>query len=70
MSAKLLTELSGCTVSFRTKLMLIFMLTMLASVFVSAYGVTHYTRAAFEEMDAQRTRSAGGAISERIRAAR
>lgn len=41
--------------SFRTKLMLIFMLTVLASVFVTAYGVTHYTRAAFEEMDAQRT---------------
>jgi signal transduction histidine kinase len=42
-------------VSFRNKLMLIFMLTVLASVFVVAYGVTHYTRAAFEEMDAQRT---------------
>jgi two-component system nitrogen regulation sensor histidine kinase NtrY len=42
-------------VSFRTKLMLIFMLTVLASVFVTAYGVTYYTRAAFEEMDAQRT---------------
>jgi two-component system, NtrC family, nitrogen regulation sensor histidine kinase NtrY len=35
--------------------MLIFMLTVLASVSVVAYGVTHYTRAAFEEMDAQRT---------------
>jgi two-component system nitrogen regulation sensor histidine kinase NtrY len=42
-------------VSFRTKLMLIFILTVPASVFVVAYGVTHYTRAAFEEMDAQRT---------------
>jgi two-component system, NtrC family, nitrogen regulation sensor histidine kinase NtrY len=42
-------------VSFRTKLMLIFMLTVLASVFVTAYGVTYYTRAAFEGMDAQRT---------------
>lgn len=41
--------------SFRNKLMLIFMLTVLASVFVVAYGVTHYTRAAFEELDAQRT---------------
>ena len=41
--------------SFRTKLMLIFMLTVLASVFVTAYGVTYYTRAAFEEMDGQRT---------------
>jgi signal transduction histidine kinase len=35
--------------------MLVFMLTVLASVFVVAYGVTHYTRTAFEEMDAQRT---------------
>jgi signal transduction histidine kinase len=36
-------------------LLLIFMLTVVASVSVVAYGVTHYTRAAFEEMDAQRT---------------
>jgi two-component system nitrogen regulation sensor histidine kinase NtrY len=42
-------------VSFRNKLMLLFMLTVLAAVFVVAYGVTHYTRAAFEDMDAQRT---------------
>jgi two-component system nitrogen regulation sensor histidine kinase NtrY len=42
-------------VSFRNKLMLVFMLTVLAAVAVVAYGVTHYTRAAFEEMDAQRT---------------
>jgi two-component system nitrogen regulation sensor histidine kinase NtrY len=42
-------------VSLRTKLLLIFMLTVVASVSVVAYGVTHYTRAAFEEMDAQRT---------------
>ncbi|MDQ1406176.1 MAG: two-component system, NtrC family, nitrogen regulation sensor histidine kinase NtrY [Acidobacteriaceae bacterium] len=41
--------------SLRTKLLLIFMLTVAASVTVVAYGVTHYTRAAFEEMDAQRT---------------
>ena len=41
--------------TFRTKLMLVFMLTILASVSVVAYGVTHYTRVAFEEMDAQRT---------------
>jgi signal transduction histidine kinase len=41
--------------SLRTKLLLIFMLTVVASVAVVAYGVTHYTRAAFEEMDAQRT---------------
>jgi two-component system, NtrC family, nitrogen regulation sensor histidine kinase NtrY len=42
-------------VSLRTKLLLIFMLTVVASVSVVAYGVTHYMRAAFEEMDAQRT---------------
>ncbi len=41
--------------SLRTKLLLIFMLTVVASVAVVAYGVTHYTRAAFEEMDTQRT---------------
>ena len=41
--------------SLRTKLLLIFMLTVVASVAVVAYGVTHYTRAAFEEMDGQRT---------------
>ncbi len=41
--------------SFRTKVFLIFLTTVLASVSVVAYGVTHYTRAAFEEMDAQRT---------------
>jgi two-component system nitrogen regulation sensor histidine kinase NtrY len=37
--------------SFRAKLFLIFLLTVLASVSVVAYGVTHYTRAAFEETD-------------------
>ena len=41
--------------SFRTKLFLIFLITVLASVSLVAYGVTHYTQAAFEEMDAQRT---------------
>src|SRR3984893_7708429 len=41
--------------SFRAKLFLIFLLTVLASVSVVAYGVTHYTRAAFEEMDTERT---------------
>jgi two-component system, NtrC family, nitrogen regulation sensor histidine kinase NtrY len=42
-------------VSFRNKLMLIFMLTVVGSVVVVAYGVAHYTRTAFEGMDAQRT---------------
>ena len=41
--------------SFRTKLSLIFILTVVGSVCVVAYGVTRYTRTAFEEMDAQRT---------------
>ncbi len=41
--------------SFRTKLLLVVLLTIFASVSVVAYGVTHYTRVAFEEMDAHRT---------------
>jgi signal transduction histidine kinase len=41
--------------SFRTKLLLIFLVTVLASVSVVAYGVTYYTRASFEQMDAERT---------------
>jgi two-component system nitrogen regulation sensor histidine kinase NtrY len=41
--------------SFRTKLFLIFLITVLGSVSIVAYGVTRYTRAAFEEMDTQHT---------------
>jgi two-component system, NtrC family, nitrogen regulation sensor histidine kinase NtrY len=41
--------------SFRTKLFLIFVFTVLGSVSLVAYGVTRYTRAAFEELDTQRT---------------
>src|SRR6266705_704417 len=41
--------------SFRTKLLLVVLLTIFASVSVVAYAVTHYTQAAFEEMDAERT---------------
>ncbi len=41
--------------SFRTKLFLIFVVTVMGSVSVVAYGVTRYTRAAFEELDTQRT---------------
>src|ERR1700719_4159094 len=41
--------------SFRAKVFLIFLVTVLASVSMVAYGVVHYTQAAFEEMDAQRT---------------
>ncbi len=41
--------------SFRAKLSWIFLVTVLASVSVVAYGVVHYTQAAFEEMDTQRT---------------
>ncbi len=41
--------------SFRTKIFLVFLTTVLACVSVVAYGVTRYTRAAFEERDAQQT---------------
>jgi two-component system, NtrC family, nitrogen regulation sensor histidine kinase NtrY len=41
--------------SFRTKLFLIFLVTVLASVSVVAFGVTRYTRTAFEQLDEQRT---------------
>ncbi|MGB2621924.1 MAG: HAMP domain-containing sensor histidine kinase [Candidatus Acidiferrum sp.] len=43
--------------SFRTKLFLVFSITVLASVSLVAYGVTHYTQAAFEETDAQRSQA-------------
>jgi two-component system, NtrC family, nitrogen regulation sensor histidine kinase NtrY len=41
--------------SFRAKLFWIFLVTVLASVSLVAYGVTHYTRAAFEERDTKWT---------------
>ena len=41
--------------SFRNKLFLIFLVTVLASVSLVAYGVTHYTEQSFEQIDAQRT---------------
>jgi len=41
--------------SFRTKLFLVFLITVIASVSLVAYGVTYYTQSAFEEMDTQRT---------------
>jgi len=41
--------------SFRTKVFLIFLFTVLASVSLVAYGVTYYTQRSFEQMDAQRT---------------
>jgi two-component system nitrogen regulation sensor histidine kinase NtrY len=41
--------------SFQTKLFLIFVVTILASVSLVTYGVTHYTQQSFEDMDAQRT---------------
>ena len=56
--------------SFRTKLFLVFLITVLASVSVVAYSVTHYTRAAFEEMRHATHGSAGSAIPKRICAAR
>ena len=41
--------------SFRTKVFVIFLITVLASVSLVAYGVTYYTQRSFEQMDAQRT---------------
>src|SRR6266403_1451784 len=41
--------------TFRTKVFLIFLITVLASVSLVAYGVTFYTQRAFEQMEAQRT---------------
>jgi two-component system nitrogen regulation sensor histidine kinase NtrY len=41
--------------SFFNKIFLIFLVTVLASVSLVAYGVTHYTQNAFESMDSQRT---------------
>jgi two-component system, NtrC family, nitrogen regulation sensor histidine kinase NtrY len=41
--------------SFRTKVFLIFLITVLASVSLVAYGVTYYTSRSFEQMDTQRT---------------
>src|SRR5881394_2788038 len=41
--------------SFRTKLLLVVLLTIFASVSVVAYAVTYYTRSSFEAMDTQRT---------------
>jgi two-component system, NtrC family, nitrogen regulation sensor histidine kinase NtrY len=41
--------------SFRTKVFLIFLITVLASVSLVSYGVTFYTQRSFEQMDTQRT---------------
>ncbi len=41
--------------SFRTKLLVIFLLSIGTSVSVVAWGVTRYTRERFEQLDAQRT---------------
>src|SRR6266700_3681728 len=41
--------------SFRTKLLLVVLLTIFASVSVVAYAVTYYTRSSFEAVDQQRT---------------
>src|ERR1051325_7516442 len=43
--------------NFRTKLFLLFLITVLASVSAVTYSVTHYTRAAYEEADTQRTQA-------------
>jgi two-component system, NtrC family, nitrogen regulation sensor histidine kinase NtrY len=41
--------------SFRNKIFLIFLATVLVSVSLVAYGVTHYTQRAFEAQESQRT---------------
>lgn len=41
--------------SFRNKIFLIFLVTVLASVSLVAYGVTHYAQRTYEQMDSQRT---------------
>ncbi len=41
--------------SFRSKVFAIFLITVLASVSLVAYGVTYYTQKSFEQMDQQRT---------------
>jgi len=43
--------------SFRTKLFLLFLITVLASVSAVTYSVTHYAQAAYEEADARRTQA-------------
>src|SRR5437764_11813301 len=43
--------------SFRTKLFLLFLVTVLACVSAVTYSVTHYTRVAYEEADSQRTQA-------------
>jgi two-component system nitrogen regulation sensor histidine kinase NtrY len=50
-------QLGEAPMSFRTKIFLIFLVTVLASVSLVAYGVTHYTQQAFEVMDAQRSKA-------------
>ena len=41
--------------SFRNKIFLIFLVTVLTSVSLVAYGVTHYAQRTYEQMDSQRT---------------
>jgi len=43
--------------TFRTKVFLIFLITVLASVSLVAYGVSYNTQRAFEQMDKQRTQA-------------
>src|SRR6516164_8768751 len=45
----------SAAMSFRSKVFAIFLITVLASVSLVAYGVTHYTQKSFEEMDQRRT---------------
>src|ERR1700682_1314555 len=51
------TRSRGAPMSFRAKIFAIFLITVLASVSLVAYGVTYYTQRSFESMDAQQTES-------------
>ena len=56
--------------SFRSKVFLIFLVTVLASVSLVAYGVTYYTQRSFEQMDRAAHRSARRPIRKGICTAR
>lgn len=43
--------------SFRIKIFLVFLITVLASISLVGYGVTYYTQKAFEQTEAQRTKA-------------
>src|ERR1700757_4233610 len=48
-------SIGSSSMSFRNKIFLIFLVTVLASVSLVAYGVTYYAQHTYEQMDSQRT---------------